>query len=891
MPTIIYASDVIKNVGKDKYLEIHLNNINNNPLRNMMVNVEISGDKYNATTNSEGIARLLITKEIGEYEAKFSFNYPNYISSNGNARILVVESDKTITSIESSDKVFYDNESMEFKVILKDALENPISGANIKINITNSLKEFITTDSIDTNENGEATFYLNLKYGTYLISSSYSGSNSYLESYSLNYINVLSSQDLTRTILSGYFDGNVYKVVLIDEDGNLLSNRQIIFKINNESLTNITNSDGVASIDLGFIAGTYDLEARFLGDNTYKKSSTKDSTIISGNLTYLFAFDLVKYYRNGTQFYAQLLDFAGRPLSNKTISIEINGTKYANITDNGGWVSLTIDFKPGFYEVTSAYISQNANETVYAKSTITVLSTIIGNDMVKYYRNATQFYVQLLKGDGTPISNTTISFNLSGVFYKSLSNENGIAKLNIDNLPGIYNLTVQNPYDGLLKSFKVTVLEYGVLKNSYITGKLINSTYILTLSDESKGIANAKLKININNQSYDVVTDENGNVFVNLGSNYGIYSIRAVFNGDGAYKSSSFSDNVIFSSNLTYLLASDVVKYYRNGTQFYAQLVDALSNPLIGKIIKINLNNMVYTRTTDEYGWVKLNINLNPGVYNITCTYDADNPKESAYSYSKITVLSVTIAENLVKFYKNDSQFYVKVIDGEGNAIIDKDVVMNINGVFYTRKTNNDGIAKLNINLLPGSYILTVHNPYCDFKSSYNVTVLPTIMAQNVVKFYKNDTQYHVQLLDGLGNPLRDAEVTLNINGVFYTKKTDDYGIATLNINLNPGEYIITATHPSGLSCSNKITVLPILYAEDLTMHYNDGSQFKVRLLDGRGNAYPNQSVKFNINGVFYSKTTDTNGFAYLNIRLMPGRYIISSMYGGSTISNAITIL
>ena len=40
------------------------------------------------------------------------------------------------------------------------------------------------------------------------------------------------------------------------------------------------------------------------------------------------------------------------------------------------------------------------------------------------------------------------------------------------------------------------------------------------------------------------------------------------------------------------------------------------------------------------------------------------------------------------------------------------------------------------------------------------------------------------------------AKVTFNINGVFYTKQTNDKGIANLNIMLRPDHYILTAYNP-----------------------------------------------------------------------------------------------
>jgi len=145
-------------------------------------------------------------------------------------------------------------------------------------------------------------------------------------------------------------------------------------------------------------------------------------------------------------------------------------------------------------------------------------------------------------------------------------------------------------------------------------------------------------------------------------------------------------------------------------------------------------------------------------------------------------------------------------------------------------------------------------------------------------------------LLDDVGAPLAHVDVTMNINGVFYTRETNDLGIVRLNINLNPGDYILTAYHPSGLQFSNKITVLPILSASNLVMNYNDGSVFKATLLDGNGRLFANQNVTFNINGVFYNRITNENGIASLNIHLMSGKYIISSEYNGYVISNTIII-
>ena len=131
--------------------------------------------------------------------------------------------------------------------------------------------------------------------------------------------------------------------------------------------------------------------------------------------------------------------------------------------------------------------------------------------------------------------------------------------------------------------------------------------------------------------------------------------------------------------------------------------------------------------------------------------------------------------------------------------------------------------------------------------------------------------------------------MTFNINGVFYTRHTNATGHVKLNVNLNPDDYIIT-TQYKGCYVSNNVKVLSVLNAGNLEMSYHDGSKFTVNLLDNVGNHYSNQIVTFNINGVFYNRTTDEDGNAKLNINLQAGEYIITSSYAGANIANKITI-
>ena len=79
--------------------------------------------------------------------------------------------------------------------------------------------------------------------------------------------------------------------------------------------------------------------------------------------------------------------------------------------------------------------------------------------------------------------------------------------------------------------------------------------------------------------------------------------------------------------------------------------------------------------------------------------------------------------------------------------------------------------------------------------------------------------------------------------------------------------------------------------AEDLVKKYGAPDQFVATLVDGQGKPYAKQTVTFNINGVMYNRITGDDGVARLNLNLMAGEYIITSMYeNGATIANKVTI-
>ena len=374
----------------------------------------------------------------------------------------------------------------------------------------------------------------------------------------------------------------------------------------------------------------------------------------------------------------------------------------------------------------------------------------------------------------------------------------------------------------------------------------------------------------------------------------GHYTFSYYYSGDDNYNDGvSNMDFVIPSLTTSMTLNNDnITMFYKDGTKLEATLKDQWGTPLTNRNVSFTINGVKYQRQSNENGTASINLNTNPGKYDIITHYSGSTSTAGNISYSTLTVLPTITGEDITKIYKNGTQYYVKALSSNGTALANQTINFNINGVFYNRTTDANGSARLNINLISGDYIITAKNLNDNCTISNNITVKPTIISDDLIKIYKNESQFNVQALTTNGTPLANKNLTFNINGVFYNRTTDSEGNAKLNINLNPGTYIITTQNPNDKSkISNTITVTPYLFTADLVKYYKSSSRFTARLVDASYKAIANQNVVFKLNGVEYTRTTDNEGEASIAINLIPGEYGITTSSNGYVVNNDIKVL
>ena len=476
----------------------------------------------------------------------------------------------------------------------------------------------------------------------------------------------------------------------------------------------------------------------------------------------------------------------------------------------------------------------------------------------------------------------TINFNASQTIVYDL----GVLGVGDYEVTVIYNGNAKYNATNITKTFSIgKISDYNVTLNTTDVVAGENSTLVIILPEDATGVVN----VTVGKDSYKAnVTDGVASVKINS-LIAGDYKVNVTYSGDKTYEVSNNVFNLAVNPMKVNLNISDVVMFYRDGTRMAAILTDIKGNPIANATLYFTINGQTYKKTTDANGTASLGINLVSKIYNATVSYNGSDIYDKLSKNITVTVNPTILANDTVLMYKDGTEFVAKFLDKTGKALANTSVKFNINGVFYTKTTDAEGIAKLGIRLRPGAYILTAYNDITGEEKGFDVTVKSLIAANDLTKYYMNASRFEATIYNKDGTLAINKNVTFNINGVFYHKTTDENGVASLGIALRPGNYIIT-TIVDDLAMGNNVNVLPTLVTSDLSMKYLDGSSFTAQALDGQGNPLANQNVSFNVNGVFYHKVTDKDGIASLNIMLMTGQYIITSYWNSFQVGNTIKI-
>ena len=743
-------------------------------------------------------------------------------------------------------------------------------------------------DYTETVVNGVANVKVaDLKAGTYDVAVKYSGDNNYnaaVATSSFTVSKVDSTMDVTVNDI--VFGGDLTVDVVLPGD----ATGEVVITVNGVDYhVAIENGKATGTIG-GLVAGDYTVTVKYAGDDKYTAVEIAKGVNVAKAQPVLGVVIADVDYGNGFVIEATLTGVNGAPLSGNVI-VTVAGKEYTVKVTDGKGIATGDKLAAGTYGFAAVWAGDDNYNIV----------TENGDFKVNKVDSAIDVAVSDIKvGEDAVISVKLLSdatgevvITVNGEDYTAAI-ENGVASVTVSGLKADdYTVTVKyagdNNYNEATADAEFSVSKISDYNMDISVPEIkegVNSTIGVDLPKDATGT----VTVEIDGKKYTAnVIDGTANVIVS-GLSAGDYNITTVYSGDVKYDSMTKKGNVTVIPNINVNLdVSDVEMFYHDGTRLIAKLTDFQGKPIVNATIYFSINGVTYAKTTDANGTASMGLNLDSNVYPVTVTYNGSAFYSKISKNITVTINSSIIADDLVKMYQNATRFYAKFMGSDGKVLANTQVRFNIHGVLYTKTTNNDGVADLSIMLRPGNYILTAYNPVTGEQQGFNITVKSLIVQNDLTKYYMNASKFQATIYDKNGSLAVNKNVTFNIHGVFYTRTTDENGVVSLGISLRPGEYVITTMY-EGLDLGNTVTVLPTLVTHDLNMKYMDGSNFTAQTLDGQGNPLANQNVSFNVNGVFYHKVTDDNGFASLTIRLMSGKYIITSSWNDFQTGNNITI-
>ena len=573
--------------------------------------------------------------------------------------------------------------------------------------------------------------------------------------------------------------------------------------VNDESY-DVAIVDGKGTLTISnLVSGDYNISASYLGDDKYLSSNNSTKFTIS-KLASSVAVDVDDIVVGEDA----VIGVSVPGIVSGVVNVTVNGRSYNVAIVDGKGVLIISNLAAGDYDVNVNYAGDNkyvasSNSTKFTVSKlpssvlVNVKDIVVGEDAV----------VNVVLPDD---ANGNVTITVNGKNYVAVV-KYGVASVTISDLAkGNYNVSVKYSGDNkYLPSENTTQFSVAKVSDYNVTVDIVdiiegeNATVTVVVPDDGTG----EVIITIDGKEYKGSVDNGVAKVVIPDLKEGTYKVVTFYTGDNKYDSMIVNGTITVNKNTkTTLTMDDVVKYFKGAQNLTAKLVDAFGNPIANATVYFTVNGKVYAKTTDKNGTASMGIGLVPNEYKVNAVFNGTKDHDKATANATVTVKNTVFGNDTTLYFCNGTKYVAKFLDSNGKALANTTVKFNINGVFYTRVTDENGTAGLGIRLDPKSYVITAYNPATGEERANNITVLPRLTAQDLSMKYLDGSTFNATLVDGQGKALAGANITFNVNGVFYHKTTNANGVASLNIRLMAGEYIITSMYDNCWA-SNKITI------------------------------------------------------------------------------------
>jgi len=731
--------------------------------------------------------------------------------------------------------------------------------------------------------------YTVTKYGTYNVTFTYDGSDTYQASSNSSVFYVKKTTHIETNSSEGNEKDSVINIkgkLLTDNTG--IKGENVEITVNNKDYSVTTGRDGVFT--LAYTVESYDnlnVTFRYDGSNSYLSTKT---TAVYGVKKPTNIFMYTRYGDN----IGKSIKVSGKLLTNETgvkgetVNITVQNKKYSALTDKYGYftVNYTIDSYDDvnvtfLYTGSSKYLaSTNSTTYVVKKDTNLFMYTRSGDKIGSTIKVSGK-----LQSNGEGIKGEKVNITVNNKSYVATTGGYGYFTINysIDSYDDL-KVTFKYPGSSKYESSKNSTI-YIVKKPTTLymynrygdnMGKTIKVSGKLLF--ENTPIKNESITIKVNEKTYTATSDRNGYFTVNHTiTSYDNLNVTFTYAGSASYIPSTNS------TVYTVKKPTNIFMYTRNNDKINTTIkvsgkLQTNGTGIKGETVHITVNDKQYNATTGGYGYFTINHTITSyDNLKVTFRYSGSSKYESS---KNTTTYTVKIPTELFIYPRSyDSMGSTIKVSGKlltnGEAIKGENITITVNDKNYTAKSGGYGYFTVN-------HTITSHDDLnITFMYDGNSKYFPT--ENSTVYTVKKDTNIYMYTRKGdkngstikvsgklqtNGEGIKGEKIIIHVNNQTYTAKTGGYGYFTINHtitsydNLNVtfkyyGNYKYEPSLNTTVYPVKKPTILSI--TEGRKIKINDTIQLE-GTLSYNNTGIPGENITITIKNETYTTTTDYDG-------------------------------
>ena len=420
--------------------------------------------------------------------------------------------------------------------IVSDFTSTYNSGEKLLFNLTyeeQNYDDYNTTIKVYQNEALIGTYYalsgenggwiVNLTEGIYHIALSLERFSKVNEAMATIYIIPIPTTISAPNITATYNNEDYLVVALLDSEGNPISNAQMSVELNEETVNYTTNETGQIEVPTkGLLPNTYIVTLSYAGNGFYKGSSTTAVITINKYASQITATGITTTYNVNKDILITLTDGEGNPLSDFTVSVDLNGVKNYTTDSNGQVKVSTKGLIPKTYTATISYAGNDLyNESsATAKVTINKINTKLTAAKVTATYNVNKYLIITLKdASGNPLAKKKITVKVGSIAKNLTTNSSGKVAVLISKLvPKTYTASISFAGDSYYNksSAKATVVVKKATpkltaKAKTFKVKVKTKNYAITLKNNKGAVMKStKVTLKVNGKTYSAKTNSKG---------------------------------------------------------------------------------------------------------------------------------------------------------------------------------------------------------------------------------------------------------------------------------------------------------------------------------------------------------------------------------------------